>query len=119
MCNEYVTLIAGDGPLRSNALVCMAGLSETSARQSGANPHKIRVPTRVDSQCSWEHNRAEQEDTMSNISGSFSAYVRAETTLFAEDQPNHQLQLSEIHATQKSPDPSWNNARLTYYGIAD
>ena len=50
---------------------------------------------------------------MSNISGSFSAYVRAETTLFAEDQPNHQLQLSEIHATQKSPDPSWNNARLT------
>jgi hypothetical protein len=56
---------------------------------------------------------------MSNISGSFSAYVSAETTLFPEDQPNHQLQLSEIHAIQKSSDPSWNNARLTYYGIAD
>ncbi len=56
---------------------------------------------------------------MPNISGSFSAYVRAETTLFPEDQPNHQLQLSEIHATQKSPDPSWNQARLTYCGIAD
>jgi hypothetical protein len=56
---------------------------------------------------------------MSNISGSFSAYVKAETTFFPDDQPNHQLQLSEIHGIQKSPDPSWNNSRLTYHGIAD
>jgi hypothetical protein len=56
---------------------------------------------------------------MPNISGSFSAYVSAETTLFPEDQPNHQVQLAEIRATQKSPDPSWNNARLTYCGITD
>jgi len=56
---------------------------------------------------------------MPSISGSFRASVRAETTLFPEDQPNHQLQLSEVHGTQKSPDPSWNNAQLTYCGIAD
>ena len=65
------------------------------------------------------NGRTEKEYTMPNISGSFSAYVRAETTLFPEDQPNHQLQLSEIHGIQKSPDPSWDNARLTYCGIAD
>lgn len=56
---------------------------------------------------------------MPNISGSFTAHITAETTLFPEDQPNHQVQLAEIHATQKSPDPSWNNARLTYCGVTD
>ena len=56
---------------------------------------------------------------MSDISGSFSAHVTSETTLFPEDQPNHQVQLAEIQATQKSPDPSWNNARLTYCGVTD
>jgi hypothetical protein len=29
------------------------------------------------------------------------------------------VQLAEIHGTQKSPDPSWNNARLRYYGLTD
>jgi hypothetical protein len=56
---------------------------------------------------------------MASISGSFSAYVAAETTLFPDDQPNHQLQIAEIRATQKSDDPSWNNARITYYGLTD
>ncbi len=56
---------------------------------------------------------------MPNISGSFSAHITSETTLFPDDQPNHQVQLAEIHAVQKSPDPSWNNARLTYCGITD
>jgi hypothetical protein len=57
--------------------------------------------------------------TMPNISGSFTAHITAETTLFPEDQPNHQVQLAEIHGTQKSADPSWNNARLTYCGVTD
>lgn len=56
---------------------------------------------------------------MPKISGSFSAYVSAETTLFPEDQPNHQVQLAEVHATQRSDDPSWNNGRLTYCGVTD
>lgn len=56
---------------------------------------------------------------MPNISGSFSARVSAEASLFPQDQPNHQLQLSEVVATQNSPDPSWNSARLRYSGIAD
>jgi hypothetical protein len=56
---------------------------------------------------------------MPKISGSFSAYVSAETTLFPEDQPNHQVQLAEVHATQRSDDLSWNNGRLTYCGVTD
>lgn len=56
---------------------------------------------------------------MPSISGSFSAHVTAETTLFPDDQPNHQLQIAEIHATQKSPDPNWNNSRLIYHGVTD
>jgi hypothetical protein len=56
---------------------------------------------------------------MPDISGSFTAHITAETTLFPEDQPNHQVQLAEIHAIQRSPDPSWNNARLTYCGVTD
>jgi hypothetical protein len=56
---------------------------------------------------------------MQNISGSFSAHITAETTLFPEDQVNHQVQLAEVHATQQSPDPVWNNSQLTYCGVTD
>jgi hypothetical protein len=56
---------------------------------------------------------------MPSISGSFSAHVTAETTLFPNEQPNHQLQIAEIRGTQKSSDPSWNNARLAYYAVTD
>lgn len=56
---------------------------------------------------------------MPNISGSFTAHVTALSIFSAEDQPNHLLQLAEIQATQKSPDPDWNNSRITYCGISD
>jgi hypothetical protein len=56
---------------------------------------------------------------MQNISGSFSAHITAETTLFPDDQANHQVQLAEIHATQQSSDPIWNNSQLTYCGVTD
>ena len=56
---------------------------------------------------------------MANISGSCSAHIKSETSFFPDDQQNHQLQISEIQAIQKSPDPSWNNARLVYHGFAD
>lgn len=56
---------------------------------------------------------------MTSISGSFSASVHLQTILVSQDQPNHELQLAEIHATQKSPDPNWNNSRLTHSSLAD
>lgn len=56
---------------------------------------------------------------MPKLSGSFSAHVSAETTLFPADQPSHQVQLAEVHAIQRSDDPGWNNARITYCGVTD
>jgi len=56
---------------------------------------------------------------MPNISGAFTATVTMQTVLSCNDQPNHDLALAELHATQKSPDPDWNNCRLTYSSIAD
>jgi hypothetical protein len=29
------------------------------------------------------------------------------------------LQIAEIRATQKSPDPNWNNSQLIYHGVTD
>lgn len=56
---------------------------------------------------------------MTDISGSFSASVHSQTILVSQDQPNHELQLAEIHATQKSSNPNWNNSLLTYSSLAD
>jgi hypothetical protein len=56
---------------------------------------------------------------MPNIAGAFTAHVTAQSAFTAADQPNHQLQLVEIHATQNSADPDWNNSRVTYCGISD
>lgn len=35
------------------------------------------------------------------------------------DQPNHQLSIAEISGTQNSPDPLWNNSKITYWGVTD
>jgi len=53
------------------------------------------------------------------IIGSFSGKIRtqAAAALFHED--NHALTLVEVAGTQKSPDPLWNGARITYWGTAD
>ena len=56
---------------------------------------------------------------MPNISGSFTGNVRQMTLLALDDQPNHQLQVSAIAGTQRSPDPDWNDSRLNYWGTAD
>jgi hypothetical protein len=35
------------------------------------------------------------------------------------DRPNHDLSIAEISGTQTSPDPLWNNSKITYWGITD
>jgi hypothetical protein len=35
------------------------------------------------------------------------------------DQPNHELSIAEVSGTQKSADPLWNNANITYWGVTD
>lgn len=56
---------------------------------------------------------------MTALSGTFTAKARLQTTISLSDVPNHELNLAEIAGTQKSTDPQWNDAHLTYWGIAD
>ncbi len=53
------------------------------------------------------------------ITGSFSGKIRtqAAAALFHDD--NHALTLVEVVGTQKSPDPLWNGAQITYWGTGD
>jgi hypothetical protein len=53
------------------------------------------------------------------ITGVFSGKVmtQAASALFHED--NHALTLVDVAGTQKSPDPLWNGAKITYYGAGD
>ena len=56
---------------------------------------------------------------MTKISGSFSGGVKAQTSLTVTDADNHNLGLVEVVGPQKSSDPLWNDARITYWGTAD
>ena len=53
------------------------------------------------------------------ITGVFSGKIttQAASQLFHED--NHALTLVEVAGTQKSPDPLWNGAKITYWGTGD
>lgn len=53
------------------------------------------------------------------ITGMFSGKIRTQTAsaLFHED--NHALTLVEVVEDQKSPDPLWNGAKITYWGTSD
>jgi hypothetical protein len=61
-----------------------------------------------------------ENQTMANkITGTFSGKIRTQTAanLFHED--NHALTLIEVAGMQKSADPLWNGARITYCGTSD
>lgn len=56
---------------------------------------------------------------MPSITGSFSGRISKQSALPLTDQPNHELGIAEVSGTQKSPDPLWNNASITYWGVTD
>lgn len=56
---------------------------------------------------------------MPSISGSFSGTITKQSGLPLADQPNHQLGIAEVSGTQTSPDPLWNDSKITYWGITD
>ncbi len=56
---------------------------------------------------------------MAAISGKFVGKARVQTTVGLLDRPNHEFNLAEISGRQKSPDPEWDRADLTYWGTAD
>jgi len=60
-----------------------------------------------------------KEETMPNLSGSFSGRATSQSTIALHDVSNHDLNLLEVRGVQKSPDEKWNNSKITYWGTAD
>ncbi len=56
---------------------------------------------------------------MPKVTGSFSGKVTKQHTLPMTDQPNHEMSLAEVSGTQTSPDPLWNNSKITYWGVSE
>ena len=56
---------------------------------------------------------------MADITGLFSGTVNSRAFLSSSDQPNHELSLAEIAGVQRSSDPDWNGARMTFWGTRD
>ena len=56
---------------------------------------------------------------MATLNGSFSGTIKSQSVIVVPGQSGHDLSLTEITGTQKSADPNWNNASLTYCGITD
>ena len=56
---------------------------------------------------------------MPSISGSFSGKITQQFGLPLNDQSNHLLAIAEVTGTQKSPDPLWDNAKISYWGVND
>ena len=56
---------------------------------------------------------------MPSITGSFSGRITTQSGLPLTDQPNHELSIGEVKGTQKSADPLWNNASITYWGVTE
>jgi len=56
---------------------------------------------------------------MPSITGSFSGKITKQSALALTDQPNHEMSIAEVSGTQKSGDPLWNNASITYWGVTE
>lgn len=56
---------------------------------------------------------------MPTISGSFTGHTAAQSSLSLSDDANHELNLMQVTATQRSSDPDWNNCHMCYWGTAD
>jgi hypothetical protein len=56
---------------------------------------------------------------MPSISGSFSGTITKQSGMPLNDQPNHEMGIAEVNGTQQSPDPLWNDSKITYWGIID
>ncbi len=56
---------------------------------------------------------------MPSITGSFSGKITKQSAMPLADEPNHEMSIAEVSGTQKSPDPLWNNSKITYWGVTD
>lgn len=56
---------------------------------------------------------------MAKITGTFSGRVGAQASVVPSDAANHSLGIVEVSGPQKTSDPLWNDAAITYWGTAD
>jgi hypothetical protein len=56
---------------------------------------------------------------MTKVSGSFRGKTNWQATASIPDKASHDLGVMAIAGRQASPDPNWDNASITYWGIAD
>src|SRR5258708_13276946 len=56
---------------------------------------------------------------MPSISGSVPGKITQQLGLPRNDQCNHLLGLAEVNGMQNSPDPLWNDSKITYWGVND
>lgn len=56
---------------------------------------------------------------MPSFSGTFFGTVMMQTALGVPDTPLHALVMAQISGKQKSADPNWDGAKLTYWGMGD
>jgi hypothetical protein len=56
---------------------------------------------------------------MPSYSGFLIGRVTLQSMVAVQDQPMHQLGLSEIRGTQRCTDEKWNGATLTYWNVSD
>lgn len=56
---------------------------------------------------------------MNHMTGSFVGKITQQSTLTPTDQPNHVMNIAEVHGTQKSSDPLWNNSKIAYWGVTE
>ena len=56
---------------------------------------------------------------MSTMTGSFIGKITQQSALTLTDQPNHTMSIGEVQGVQKSPDPLWNDSKITYWGVTE
>jgi hypothetical protein len=56
---------------------------------------------------------------MPAISGTFSGSIEVQTAMTVGDQTNHEMLLAQVRGSQKSLDPLWNNATISYFAALD
>jgi hypothetical protein len=56
---------------------------------------------------------------MPTVTGSFSGSTTSQTIATLNDMPYHEMRLATISGIQKTSDPMWNDARITYCDTAD
>ena len=56
---------------------------------------------------------------MPSITGTFSGRITKQSAMPLNDQPGHEMSIGEVSGTQQSPDPLWDDSKITYWGVTD